>query len=76
MNPLWAIRAAQSARKAKRFWKMISDPEKKKRWLDKLNQIRNKNKAKVIEKKTGQKSFDFSEGGEIVIGKNVDRDLL
>jgi len=68
MNPLWAIRAAQSARKARRFWKMISDPKKKQRWIDKVNQIKNKNKK--------QKSFDFNDGGEVVIGKNVDRDLL
>jgi len=72
MNPLWAIRAAQSARKAKRFWKMLSDPKKKQRWIDKVNQIKNKNKLKTSK----QKTFDFNDGGEVVIGKNVDRDLL
>ena len=72
----WAIRAAAQSRKTKRFWKMINDPQKKQRWLDKINKIRNKNKAKTIEKKTGQKSFDFNEGGEVIIGRNVDKDLL
>jgi len=72
----WAIRAAAQSRKAKRFWKMIKNPKKKQRWISKVNQIKNKNKAKLIERKTGQKSFDFNEGGEIVIGRNVDKDLL
>ena len=76
MSLLWGIKAAQQARKAKRFWKMINDPQKKQRWLDKINKIRNKNKAKTTDKKTGQKSFDFNEGGEVIIGKNVDKDLL
>jgi len=76
MSVLWALRAAAQSRKVKRFWKMLSDPKKKKRWIDKVNQIKNRNKAKAIEKKTGQKSFDFNQGGEIVFGKNVDKDLL
>ena len=76
MNPLWALRAAAKSRVAKRFFNIIKDEKKRKRWIDKVNKIRNKNKAKVIEEKTGQKSFDFNQGGEVVFGKNVDKDLL
>ena len=65
MSVLWALRAAAQSRKAKRFWKMINDPKKKKRWIDKVNQIKNRNKAKAIEEKTGQKSFDFNQGGHV-----------
>ena len=65
MSVLWALRAAAQSRKAKRFWKMINDPKKKKRWIDKVNQIKNRNKAKAIEEKTGQKSFDFNQGGKV-----------
>lgn len=65
MSVLWALRAAAQSRKAKRFWKMLEDPKKRKRWIDKVNQIKNRNKAKAIEEKTGQKSFDFNQGGHV-----------
>ena len=54
----------------------MNDPKKKKRWMDRINWQKATNRLKATKRQTGQKFFDFNQGGEIVIGKNVDKDLL
>ena len=68
--------AAKAEKKSKQFWRILNDPKKKKRWMDRINWQKATNRLKATKRQTGQKFFDFNQGGEIVIGKNVDKDLL
>lgn len=57
--------AAKAEKKSKQFWRIINNPKKKKRWMDRINWQKATNKLKAIKRQTGQKFFDFNQGGEI-----------